>query len=61
MSSLPASQPAEGSEADDATAPSADDLSSEEPPTTRGGARKSVGPAPIGRKPNGIDTYTVPS
>ena len=52
MSSLPASQPAEDSEADGATAPSTDDLSSEEPLATRDGARKSVDPPTTGRESN---------
>ena len=52
MPSLPASQPAEDGEADGATALSTVDPSSEEPPVTHGGARKSVGPPPIGRNPN---------
>ena len=49
MSSLPASQPAEDGEADGATAPPTVDPSSEEPPVTYGGVRKSVGPPTNGR------------
>ena len=48
----PASQPAEDGEADGAIAPPAYDPDSEEPLPHRDGARKSVGPPPIGRKPN---------
>ena len=53
MSSLPASQPAEDGEADGATAPPTVDPSSEEPPVTYGGVRKSVGSPLIGAQPNG--------
>ena len=52
MPSLPASQPGEDSEADGATAPPTDDLSSEEPHARSGGARKSVGSPTIGLEPN---------
>ena len=54
MPSLPASQPAEDGEADGATVPPTVDLSSEEPPVTHGGARKSVGPPHPGVQPNDI-------
>ena len=54
MSSLPASQPAEDGEADGATAPPTVDPSSEEPPVTYGGVRKSVGPPTNGRAPNDL-------
>ena len=52
MSSLPASQPAEDGEADGATAPPTVDPSSEEPPVTHGGVRKSVGSPLTGAQPN---------
>ena len=52
MSSLPASQPAEDGEADGATAPPTVDPSSEEPPVTYGGVRKSVGSPLIGAQTN---------
>ena len=52
MSSLPASQPAEDGEADGTTVPPTVDPSSEEPPVTHGGARKSVGPPHPGAQPN---------
>ena len=52
MSSLPASRPAEDGEADGATVPPTVDPSSEEPPVTYGGVRKSVGSPLIGAQPN---------
>ena len=52
MSSLPASQPAEDGEADGATAPPTVDPSSEEPPVTHGGVRKSVAAPPTGAADN---------
>ena len=53
MPSLPASQLVDDGEADGAPASPAYDPSSEEPLPHKDGARKSVGPAPIGRNPNG--------
>ena len=52
MPSLPASQPAEDGEAVGTPVPAAYDPSSAEPLPHRDGARKSVGPPPIGRNPN---------
>ena len=52
MPSLPASQPAEDGEAVGTPVPAAYDPSSEEPPVTHGGARKSVGPPPTGAASN---------
>ena len=53
MPSLPASQPAEDGEAVGTPVPAAYDPSSEEPPVTHGGARKSVAPPPTGAEANG--------
>ena len=58
MSSLPASQPAEDGEADGATAPPTVDLSSEEPPVTYGGVRKSVGSPLTGAQPNVLKLHS---
>ena len=52
MRSLPASQLADDGEADGTPVPPAYDPASEEPLPHRDGARKSVGPPPIGRNPN---------
>ena len=53
MPSRPASQLADDGEADGTPVPPAYDPSSAEPLPHRDGARKSVGPPPIGRNPNG--------
>ena len=54
MPSLPASQPADDGEADGTPVPPAVDPSSEEPPVTYGGVRKSVGSPLTGAQPNGV-------
>ena len=61
MPSLPASQLADDSEADGTPVPPAYDLSSEEPLPHKDGARKSVGPAPIGRNPNVVAQRSPPA